>query len=120
MFTPPALLDLGVVGPGYHVARGELHALLIVALHVALALGVPQDAALAAHALGHEDAAHAGWPHHPGRVELHHLHVDELGPGVVGEDTAVAGPLPRVRGDLEDPTPPTGSHDDGLRLEVDE
>src|SRR5215203_266561 len=115
-----ALCDLGVVGPGYHVARGELHLLGIILLHVALAFGVPQNTALAAHALGDEDAAHAGGPDHARGMELHHLHVHELRPCVVGEDAAVAGPLPRVGGDLEDAAPSASSHDDGLRLEVHE
>jgi hypothetical protein len=120
LLAPPALLDFGVVGPGHHVARAELHPVGVVLLHVALALGVPQQAALAAHALGDEKPAHAGGPDHPRRVELHHLHVHELGPRVVGEDDAVAGPLPRVGGHLEDAAPAAGSHDHGLRLEVDE
>ena len=50
--------------------------------HEALALGVLQRAAVAAHALGHQDAAHAGRPDHPGRVELDALHVDQVGAGV--------------------------------------
>ena len=120
MLAPPALLDLGVVGPGHHVARGELHLLRVVVLHVARALGVTQQPALAAHALGDEKPTHARGPHHPRRVELHHLHVHELGPGVVAEDHAVPGPLPRVGGDLEDAPPAAGRHDDGPGLEVDE
>src|SRR5918997_4218638 len=115
-----ALLHLGVVGPGHHVAGGELHPLGVVALHVALALGVAQEPALAAHALGNEQPAHAGGPDHPRRVELHHLHVHELGPCVVGEHDAVAGPLPRVGGYLEDAPPPARGHHHGLRLEVHE
>jgi hypothetical protein len=53
-------------------------------------------------------------------MELHHLHVHELRPRVIGEDAAVACPLPRVGGDLEDTAPPAGSHDNGLHLEVNE
>ena len=61
---------------------------------------VAQHAALAAHALGDQDAAHARRPDHAGGVELHELHVHQLGAGVVGERVAVAGVLPAVAGDL--------------------
>ncbi len=68
--------------------------------HEPLAVLVAQDPALAADRLGHEQPADAGWPDHPGRVELDELHVDQVGPGLVGEGLAVAAVLPRVRGDL--------------------
>src|SRR5918912_1491783 len=84
VLAPPPLRDLGVVRPGHHVACTQLHLLGVIALHVALALGVPQDTALAAHALGDQDAAHAGGPDHPCGMELHHLHVHQLRPGIVG------------------------------------
>src|SRR5262249_33846225 len=58
------------------------------------------DAALAAHPLGHQDAADRRRPDHPRRVELDELHVDQLGAGVVAEAVAVAGILPAVAGDL--------------------
>jgi hypothetical protein len=85
--------------------------------HEPPALGVPQDAALAADALGYEDAADARRPHHAGRVELHELHVDQLGPGVVGEGMTVARVLPAVRGDAEGAADAAGREHDGLGLE---
>ena len=88
-----------------------------VAEHEPLALVVPQHAALAANAFGDEDAADARRPDHAGRVELDELHVDEFGPGVVGERVAVAGVLPRVRRDLVRLADAAGREDDRLRLE---
>ena len=85
----PAGLDLGVDGPGHLVARQQVGGAAVVDVvvvpavgllfglrrlgpehvgdvveHEALALGVAQDAAVAAHALGDQDAAHAERPHH--------------------------------------------------------
>ena len=64
------------------VGRLALEELGDVVEHEALALGVLERAAVAAHALGHEDAAHAGRPHHARGVELDALHVDQVGAGV--------------------------------------
>ena len=91
-----------------------------VAEHEPVALAVPQHAALAANAFGDEDAADARRPDHAGRVELHELHVDEFGPGVVGERVAVAGVLPRVARDLVRLADAAGGQNDGLGLEDDE
>src|SRR5262249_28192160 len=57
-------------------------------------------AAVAAHAFGHQDAAHARGPHHPGRMKLDELHVHQISPGLRSERDAVARALPRVRGEL--------------------
>ena len=106
--TPPCgdprpALDLAVDAPRHVVAREQLGgpARVLVALrvapaflgvgrglrlvvvrnvveHEAAAFAVPQHAAFAAHALGHQDAAHARRPHHARGVELHELHVDQL------------------------------------------
>ena len=86
------------------------------------AVGVAQDAAVAADRLGDQQAAHRRRPHHAGRVELDELHVDQGGAGPQGQGVAVAGVLPRVgrhlpglpdaargqdhRGRLEDDEPP--------------
>src|SRR5829696_9430531 len=59
-------------------------------------------------------------PDHPRRMELHHLHVYQFGAHVVCQDHTVPRALPRVRGDLVDPTPAAGRHNDRLGLEVDE
>src|SRR5919107_1501214 len=115
-----AFLYLCVVRPRHHVACGELHLLGVVVLHVPHTLRVAEQSSLAAHALGDEQTAHAWRPDHPGRMELHHLHVHQLGPSVVAEDHAVPRSLPGVGGDLEDASPPAGRHDDSPGLEMDE
>ena len=94
-----ALGDLQVVGKGDTVARRELHALRVVALHEALAGGVPQDPALAANCLGHEDARGLLGRDHPGRMELDELHVAQAAPGLRRQPHRVAGVLvaPRRR-----------------------
>src|SRR5215203_2526135 len=115
-----ALLYLCVVRPSHHVTRGEFHLLGVVFLHVPDTLGVAEQSSLAAHALGDEQAAHAWRPHHPGRMELHHLHVHQLGPCVVAENYPISRSLPGVGGDLEDASPPSGRHDDSPGLEMDE
>ena len=51
-----ALVDLGLLGAGDDVAGGELHLVGRVALHEALAVGVQQVSALAAGALGDQEA----------------------------------------------------------------
>src|SRR5262249_48985860 len=84
-----------------------------VAVPSILALAVEQDAALAADALGDQDALDAGRPDHPCRVELDELHVLKFGPGVVGQRVAVAGALPAVAGDLVGLADAAGGHHDG-------
>ena len=82
--------------------------------HEALALGVAQHAAVAAHALGDEQAAHAERPDHAGGVELDALHVDQLGAGPQGHRVAVAGALPGVGRELPGLADAAGREDDGL------
>jgi hypothetical protein len=53
--------------------------------HEATTVPVLEHAAFTTHAFGHENAAHARWPDHASRVELHELHVDELGTGAISE-----------------------------------
>ena len=68
--------------------------------HEAPALRVFQHATLAAHAFGDENSANARRPHHPRRVKLHELHVDQFGAGLIGQRVAVAGVLPAIARDL--------------------
>ena len=93
-----ALGDLGVVGQGDAVARGELEPLRVVALHEALARGVAQDAALAAHGLGDQRPCRLLREDHPGRVELDELHVAQPAAGLGGQAHRVAGVLVTARG----------------------
>src|SRR6185436_623276 len=79
--------------------------------HEAAAFAVAQHAAFAAHTFGDEDAAHARRPHHAGGVELHELHVLQVGARLVGEGVAVAGVLPAVAGDREGAADAAGGED---------
>ena len=145
----PALLDLGVDGPrdvvagrqlrraagvglatlgqrghpagGLLVGRGVLGPAIVgeIGPHEPLAVLVAQDPALAADRLGHQQAADARRPDHPGRVELDELHVDELGARLVRERLAVAAVFPRVRGDLVGLADAAGRDDDRLGREAD-
>src|SRR5215216_3169751 len=101
-----ALLYLCVVRPSHHVARGEFHLLGVVRIIIKNTIGVAEQSSLAAHALGDQQTAYAWRPHHPGRMELHHLHVHQLGPCIIAQDHAVPRPLPGVGGDLEDASQP--------------
>src|SRR6185437_4798638 len=102
----PALL--GVVGGRAAVVLGH------IIEHEALALAVLEDAALAAHAFGDEDAFHTGRPDHAGGMELDELHVEHGGAGIVGERLAVAGVLPTVAGDLVGAADAAGGQHYGL------
>ena len=98
----PALDDLGVARAGHHVARGALHALGVVALHVALARRVLEVSARAAQALLQKRAGYleAVSRQDARRVELHHLHVAERGARLPRNRHAVGGELLRAGRDL--------------------
>ena len=100
MRAPAPFLDLGVDRARDHVAGRKLHPLRIVPLHEALAARVPEQAPLAAHRLGDQEALHAGRPDHPGRMELHEFHVDQLGARFERQGVAVRGVFPGIRRDL--------------------
>ena len=82
-----ALADFQRHGPADHVAAGQVLGAGRVALHEALALGVGQVAALAAHALGDQAAGRED----AGRVELDELHVLERQARAQHHGVAVAG-----------------------------
>ena len=65
------------VAPAFFFVVGGLRAVEFgnVVEHEAAAFFVAQHAAFAAHAFGHQDAAHAGRPDHAGGMELHEFHV---------------------------------------------
>ena len=60
---------------------------------------------------------HAGRPHHPRRMELHELHVHELGAGAIGQRLAVARVFPAVAGDLEGAADAARGQHDGFGRE---
>ena len=68
-----AAADVGFHAPRHHVARGEFLLLRLVVRHEAVAVHVAQQAAVAAAALGDQDAGRED----SGGVELHRLHVAE-------------------------------------------
>ena len=108
-----ALVDLGLLGARDDVARGQLHLVRRVLLHEALALGVVEVRALAAGALGDQQAV----ARERGRVVLDHLHVHQRGADAVGHRDAVAGADQRVRRRVVDLPVAAGREDHGLRLE---
>ena len=108
-----ALVDLGLLGAGDDVARGELHLVRRVALHEPLALGVEQVGALAAGALGDQEAL----ARQRRRVVLDHLHVHQLRPDPVGHRDPVAGADQRVGGRLPDLAVAAAGEDHRLRPE---
>src|SRR5262249_50521409 len=107
------------IAPALFLVVGGLPAIVLgdVVEHEAPAFGVFQDAALAADAFGNEDAAHARRPDHSGRMELHELHVHQLGARIVGERMPVAGVLPAVAGDLVGAADAAGGEDDRFGAE---
>jgi hypothetical protein len=90
----PARVEHALHGEGDLVARRQL-------VHEALAALVDQERALAAGRLGDQEAVVARLVvDERGRVELRHLEVGELGPGVLGERHARADRPARVGGAL--------------------
>ena len=85
----PRLLHLADDGQADHVARGQLAARIVVG-HEAVAVAIDQPGPFAAGGLADQAAAAAGDVEHRG-MELHELHVAQLGPGAIGDGHAVAG-----------------------------
>ena len=108
-----ALVDLGLLGAGDDVARREVLRGRGVAHHEALALGVAQDPALAAAALGDQDPARE----HRRRVELHELDVLQRQPGAQRHRHPVAGAGVGVRRRAVEPADAAGREQDGLAAE---
>jgi hypothetical protein len=92
--------NLHVAGAGNDVARGAFELIRGVAFHVALAEGVVELGACAAESFFEESAGGDRVPREDaGGVELHHFHVDELGPDAGGHGLAVGGFFQRRRAD---------------------
>src|SRR5262245_33613355 len=101
-----ALGDVFFHAPRHHVARGQLLLLGLVVGHEALAVPVPEEPAVAAAALGDQDAGGKN----AGGVELHRLHVADRGDaGLQGEGVADALADHGVGGDaIQRPRAPGG------------
>ena len=117
----PVVLLVGVPAVGFLlvVRRLALEELRDVIEHEPLAFAVLQRPAVAPHAFGHEDPAHGGRPHHARRMELHELHVDQVGAGPHGERVTVARVFPGIRRDLPRLADAAGGQHDRLGLEHD-
>ena len=115
---PRALVTLGVA-PAFLLVVGGLGLVEIgnVLEEKPPAFLVEQHATFAAHRLGDQDALHAGRPDHPGRVELHELHVHQLGARVICERVTVAGIFPAIAGDPISLSDSPGGEHEGARLE---
>ncbi len=85
----PRLLHLADDRPAHHVARGQLRPGIVLG-HEAAAVAIDEVRPFAPHGLGDQVAAGAGDVEHRG-MELHELHVAQLGPGAEGQRHAVAG-----------------------------
>ena len=101
------------IGAADHVARREVLHRRGVALHEPLAVGVAQDAALAAGRLREQDAHLVD----ARRMELEHLHVFHGDAPPVEQPGTVAGERVGVRRDLEHLPEAAGREQDRLGLE---
>ena len=108
---PVARVDLGLLGAGDDVPRGQLHHVGGVSGHKTVSVFVQQVGPLAPGRLGNQYPA----PGQGGRVILDHLHVHELSAGVVGQRHAVAGHDKGVGAGLEHSSEAAGAENDGLR-----
>ena len=91
----PRLRHLGDDRPADDVARGEFGPRVVVG-HEAVAVAIDEPGPRPANRLGDQIAARAGDVEHSG-MELHELHVAQLGAGAIGDRQAVAGGHLRVR-----------------------
>jgi len=107
----PALRDFRCNRPGDHVPGRKLHPVRVVVLHEPFPEPVFQDTTLATDGLGDEPPPGIVRVHCPGRVELDHLHIDELRSRPVSHGKPVAGPARRVRGNIIDLRPAAGRND---------
>ena len=113
-FLVPLRIDPALFGV---VRRRVLVEVGNVVEHEPVAVAVRQDAALSPNALRDQDAPHARRPDHARRVELHEFHVQQRGPGVVGQAVAVSRIFPAVARDLEGPADAARGQDDRFRAE---
>ncbi len=138
-------LDFRIDRPGDFVARQQIGGATVVTLvvvpafgffdsfrglgfeeigdvveHESFVVGVLQRAAIAAHAFGDQDAAHAGRPDHARRMKLHELHVHQVGAGIRCHGDAIAGVFPRIRRDFPGFAAAAGGEHHGFALEHDE
>ena len=95
---PAPFQHLGRYRPGHYVPCRELHPVGIVALHEPFPSHVQEDPPFAPDRLRHQPAAGVVGVDRARRVELDHLHIDQLRPCAVGHGKPVPGPGGGVRG----------------------
>ena len=89
--------DLIVVGPRHDIARGKLHPLRVIFLHVPLARDrVQQTPAFTAHGFGNQEILDVEIVE-ARRVELHHLHVGNARACPPGHGDTIASRAPWSR-----------------------
>ena len=108
-----AFVDLGDHRARHHIARSQIFGIGCVTLHETLAVGVAQDAALAAHALGNQ---HPGTGH-TGRVKLPELHVLKRNAGTRRHAQPVASVDKCIGRRVIDAPRSAGGEDGGLGVE---
>ena len=106
------------IAPAFLLIDGNLIFVRVrnVVKHKALAFAVAKHAALAAHAFGHKNAAHAWRPHHSSWMELHKLHVHQFSAGLIRKRVSVASAFPTIAGNTERFADAAGGQNDGFRL----
>ena len=103
-------INLSLFSPGDHVAGGQLHHVGSVFFQKSIAVFIQKVGAFTSGRFGDQDSA-AG---QSGGVVLDHLHVHQLGPGVVGQCRAVTGADQGVGAGLEHPAEAAGAEYDRL------
>ena len=109
LHVAPAFLGIGR-GLGFVIVRNIVE-------HEALALFVAQNSAFAAHPFGDQNAHDARRPDHAGGMKLDEFHVQQFGPGVVGQRDAVACAFPGIAGHAVSPAQSAGGQHHRLGLE---
>ncbi len=119
MFGAAPLFHFRVNGTRHQISCGKLHALGVIFFHEAFAQFVAQNAAFTAHRLRHQKSLHARRPHHPGGMELHKFHVEQIGAGFIGQRNSVPGAFPGIRGDGPCLADTAGGNDHSFRPQYD-
>src|SRR5439155_12238882 len=109
--------DLHEAGAGDAIARGALHSLRVVALHIALAAAIEELGAGAAQTLLEQGAVETRTGNHKtGGMKLHHLHVHEERAGAISHSDAIHGFFLSTSGALEHERARARGEDHGLAL----
>src|SRR5262249_9122283 len=116
---PPSVLVALRVTPTFFFAVSGLRPVVIgnITEHEALTFPITQHASIAADAFGHQNSLNAWRPDHAGRMELHELHIDQIGARIIRERLPIAGVLPAIARDLECAAHASGTENHRLGFE---